>query len=97
MIVGKLYKLGLDEILRRYVLDHERPMILTEEHAGIKGGHYSGNPTAQKVLTTGLWWPALHNDAKEFCKTCDVCQHTGRPSRRDEMPLNYQVKLQAFD
>ena len=28
IIVGKLYKLGLDEILKRYVLNHERPLIL---------------------------------------------------------------------
>ena len=28
IIVGQLYKLGLDEILRRYVLTHERPLIL---------------------------------------------------------------------
>ena len=35
MIAGKLYKLGPYEILQRYVLDHERSMILTEAHAGI--------------------------------------------------------------
>ena len=52
IIVGKLYKLGLDEILRRYVLHHERPLILLEGHDGIVGGHYSGNPTTQKLLTT---------------------------------------------
>ena len=45
-IVGQLYKLGLDEILRRYVLNHERPLILDEAHNTITGGHYSGKPTA---------------------------------------------------
>ena len=54
MIVGQLYKLGLDEVLQRYILDHEILMLLVEAHAGIVGGHYSGNPTVQKVLTTGL-------------------------------------------
>ena len=87
-IDGQLYKLGPHEILRSYVFPHERSLILEEAHAGIAGGHYSGNPTAQKVLTVGLWWPTLHKDAKEFCRSCDVCQRTGRPSRRDEMPLN---------
>ena len=72
-------------------------MILVEAHAGIAGGHYKGNPIVQKVLTIGLWWPTLHKDAKEFCRSCDVCQCTGRPFRRDEMPLNPQVTLQAFD
>ena len=79
MIVRKLYKLGPDEVLRRYVLDLERPMILDEAHVGIAGGHYSGKPIAQKVLTTGLWWPTLHKDVKEFCRSFNVCQCTGRP------------------
>ena len=35
IIVGQLYKLGLDEILRWYVLTHEQPLILQEAHAGI--------------------------------------------------------------
>ena len=45
-IVGQLYKLGPDEILQRYVLDHERLMILDEAHASIAGRYYSGKPTA---------------------------------------------------
>ena len=97
MIAGKLYKLGPDEVLWRYVLDHERSMILAEAHVGIAGVHYLGKPTTQKVLIAGLWWPTLHKDAKEFCKRCNVCQCTWRPSRRDVMPLNLQVMLQAFD
>ena len=46
IIVGQLYKLGPDDILRRYVLNHERPLILLEAHASIVGGHYSKKPTA---------------------------------------------------
>jgi hypothetical protein len=96
-ITGQLYKLGPDEVLQSYVLHHERPMILAEAHAGIAGEHYSRKPTMQKVLTLGLWWPTIHKDAKKSCRSCDVCQHIGRPSKRDEMPLQPQVTLQAFD
>jgi hypothetical protein len=39
----------------------------------------------------------LHKDAKEYCKSCDIFQRVGRPSMRDDMPLNPQVTLQEFD
>ena len=97
LIAGQLYKLGSDEILCRYVLEHERRRIIEEAHARIAGGHYAGKSIAHKVLTAGLWWPTVHKDAKEFCRSCDVCQRIGKPSRRDEMPLKPQVTLQAFD
>ena len=87
LITGQLYKLGPDEILCRYVLEHERRRILEEAHVVVARGHYAGKPTAQKVLTTRLWWPTIHKDVKEFCRSCDVCQRTGKPSLRDEMPL----------
>ena len=97
LIAGQLYKMGSYEILCRYVLEHERRRIIEEVHAGIVGGHYIGKATTQKVLTAGLWWPTIHKDAKEFCRSCDVFQRTGKPSRIDEMPLKPQVTLQAFD
>jgi hypothetical protein len=42
--------MGADIILRRCVLEHERPRILAEAHEGIAGGHYAGKATTQKVL-----------------------------------------------
>jgi hypothetical protein len=78
LIAGNLYKLGADGILRRCVLEHERPMILEEAHDGIAGGHYAGRETAQNILCAGIWWPTLHKDAKEYCQSCDVCQRVGK-------------------
>jgi hypothetical protein len=66
LIIGNLYKLGVDGILRHCVLEHERPMILAEAHDGIAGGHYAGKETTQKILHAGIWWPTLHKDAKEY-------------------------------
>jgi hypothetical protein len=45
LIVGQLYKMGPDEILRRYVMEVERPLILEEAHEGIAGRHYVGRKT----------------------------------------------------
>jgi hypothetical protein len=97
LIAGNLYKLDADEILRHYLFEHERPMILEEAHDGIVGGHYVGRSSAQNILCSGLWWPTLHIDVKEYCQSCDVCQRVGNLYRRDEMPLNPQITLQAFD
>jgi hypothetical protein len=72
LITGQLYKLGPDEILRRCVMDIERPLILVEAHEDIAGGNYVGRATAQKVLRAGLWWPTLHRDAKDYARACDV-------------------------
>jgi hypothetical protein len=49
-------------------------MIVSEAHEGIDGGHYVGKATTHKILTSRLWWPTLHKDAKELCQACDVCQ-----------------------
>jgi len=87
LIAGQLYKLGLDEILRRYVLEHERSIILVESHDGLAGGHYVEKATVRKILRAGLWSPTLHKDAKEYCQTRDICQRMGKPNRRDEMSL----------
>jgi hypothetical protein len=87
LIVGQLYNMGPNEILRRCVMESERPLILVEAHECIIGGHYAWKATMQKVLRASLWWPTLHKDAKEYYRACDVCQRIGKPSRRDEMPL----------
>jgi hypothetical protein len=92
-IAGHLYNMGSYKILRRCVLEHERPRILVEAHEGIAGGHYAVKYTTQKVLCTGLCWPTVHRDAKEYYQKCDVCQRVGKPNRRDEIPLIPQVTL----
>jgi transposase InsO family protein len=89
--------MGPNEILRRCVMDIERPFILVEAHEGIVVGHYVGKETTHKVIRAGLWWPTLHKDTKEYYRACDVCQRVGKPSRRDEMPLAPKMNLQSFE
>jgi hypothetical protein len=66
LIDEQLYKMGPDKILRRCVMESERPLILTETNEGIGGGHYVGKSTMQKILRADLWWPTLHIDAKDY-------------------------------
>jgi hypothetical protein len=97
LIVGQLYKMGPDKILRRCVMEAEWPLILVESLEGIVEGHYVRKSIAQKVLRAGLWWPTLHKDAKEYYKVCDVCQQVGKPSKRDEMSLAPHLTLKEFE
>lgn len=73
VIVGHLYRMGNDEILRCYVPKFERSHILVDMHEGIMGGHYAGRVTIQNVPHVGLWWPPLHQDLKAHCRACDIC------------------------
>lgn len=91
-IVGNSYEMGSDEVLRTYVPDYEFHSILVEAHGDFAEGHYVGRETVQNILREGIWWPTTHKDSKDYCRECDVYQRIGRPSRRDELPLNPQVR-----
>jgi hypothetical protein len=81
LITRKLYKVGLDNILRRCILDHERQDILWECHSRITGGHVGGKAMAQKFLQARLWWATLFKDEKSYARSCDVSQRVGKLSR----------------
>ena len=74
LINGFLYKMRLDDILKRCVLEYEREKIMHEAHYGPTGGHFQANTTAKKIQQLGLWWPTLHKDCKNFVSQCDRCQ-----------------------
>ena len=73
--------------MRRCVFEHERPIILSEAHAGVAGGNFAIKAMVHKILQVGLWWPTMHVDARDYWRSCDVCQCIRKPSRRDEIPL----------
>ena len=79
LINGFLYKMGLDDILKRCVLKHKRNNIMYEAHYGPTRGHFQANTTAKKIQQLGLWWPTLYKDCKNFVRQCDRCQRLGRP------------------
>ena len=53
--------------------------------------------TAFKVLQAGYYWLTLHQDVKRYTSQCDRCQRMGRPTSRDEIPLQPQVTFEPFD
>lgn len=42
---GQLYKLGINEVLRIYVLEHKREKIINKAHKGGTKGHFQGETT----------------------------------------------------
>ena len=77
LVNGFLYKMGLDDFLKRCALEHERDNIMHEAHYGHAGGHLQADTTANKIQQSGLWWPTLHRDCKNFVSQCDRCQRLG--------------------
>ena len=53
LINGFLYKMGLDDILRRCVLEHERDNIMYEAHYGLVGGYFQADTTTNKIQQLG--------------------------------------------
>ena len=77
LINGFLYKMGLDDILRRCVLEHERDKIFHEAHYGPAGGHFQADTTTKKIQQSRLWWPTQYKYCKKFVSQCDKCQRLG--------------------
>lgn len=88
LIANQLYKLGVDKLLKIFILQHEREGIMREAHEGTMGGNYARKMAAHKIMHVGLWRLAIFRDTKEYCKAYDICQRVGNPSKRDEIPLN---------
>ena len=73
VIVGALYRKGIDQIIRRCVPEEEQKAVLQEAHQGIAGGHFCGKITGRKILQAGLWWPIVLKEAHNYAKQCLWC------------------------
>ena len=61
-------------ILLSFLKKDETDKVLKEFHAGDCGGHLYWKSTADKILTTGFYWPSLFADVKKFLVSCHKCQ-----------------------
>nr|GEW88697.1 reverse transcriptase domain-containing protein [Tanacetum cinerariifolium] len=73
-----LFKICVDQIIRRCVHGQEANDILKACHEGPTGGHHGANFTAKKVIDTGFFWPIIYRDAHELVTRCDACQRQGK-------------------
>jgi len=93
---GVLHRRGIDLVQRRVLQPAEAEQVLREMHSGVAGGHFSQDITARKILDSGYWWPTLHKDVHEFCRTCDRCQRTGNLSRTGLSTLVTALPAEPF-
>ncbi|GKE58460.1 reverse transcriptase domain-containing protein, partial [Tanacetum coccineum] len=92
-----LFKICVDQVIRRCVYGQEVVDILTACHNGPTGGHYGANYTANKVFDSGFFWHTIYRDTHDLVTCCDACQRQGKISQRDEMPQNAIQVCEIFD
>nr|GEU72323.1 reverse transcriptase domain-containing protein [Tanacetum cinerariifolium] len=92
-----LFKIYMDQVIRRCVHGQEAIKILKAFHNGPTGGHHGPNYTAKKVFDSGFYSPTIYRDAHDLVKSCDACQRQGNISQRDEMPQNSIQVCKIFD
>nr|GEZ39091.1 reverse transcriptase domain-containing protein [Tanacetum cinerariifolium] len=76
-----LFKICVDQVIRRCVSGQEAIDILKACHYGLAGGHHGPNYTAKKVFDSGFYWPTIYRDAQDLVKNYDVCQRQGNISQ----------------
>ncbi|GKB50593.1 reverse transcriptase domain-containing protein [Tanacetum coccineum] len=92
-----LFKICVDQVIRRCVHGQEAIDILKAYHNGPTGGHHGLNYTAKKVFDSSFYWPTIYRDAYDLVKSCDSCQRHGKISQKYEMPQNAIQVCEIFD
>nr|GEV68613.1 reverse transcriptase domain-containing protein [Tanacetum cinerariifolium] len=82
-----LFKICVDQVIRRCVHGQEAVDILTTCHNGPIEGHHGANLTAEKVFDFGFYWPTIYRDAHDLVTRCDACQRQGKISQRNKYTL----------
>ena len=57
-----------------------RTEILSLAHDTSLSGHLGVNKTYQKILNH-FFWPKLHKDVVQYCRSCHTCQVVGKPNQ----------------
>jgi transposase InsO family protein len=63
-----------------------RAQVLEASHDGAVGGHYAERKTVAKVREY-FFWPNLLADARDYCRSCTVCQRRKPRPTRPHHPL----------
>ncbi|CAM8999221.1 unnamed protein product [Rhodiola kirilowii] len=92
-----LWKIGVDQMLRRCIPDIEIASVVSFCHEHACGGHFGPRRTARKILDSGFFWPSLFRDSYENYRRCDRCQRVGNILEINEMPQVPILVNDVFD
>ena len=73
LISGRLYRMGVDGVMRIYPDLDKYEDILQLVHVSFAGYHYSRLETARRARFERYWWHNLYRDANDFVMRCPVC------------------------
>jgi hypothetical protein len=79
------------------VLDNEHQSVISFCQSQAYGGHFFAKKITAKILQCDFYWPTMFKDTYEFYKACERCQKLRALSRRNMMPLNPILIIEAFD
>nr|GEZ05988.1 reverse transcriptase domain-containing protein [Tanacetum cinerariifolium] len=86
-----LFKICVDQVIRRCVHGQEAIHILKACHYGPTRGHHGPNYIAKKVFDSGFYWLTIYRDAQDLVKNCDACQRQGHAKVQCHSPFSYLV------
>ena len=97
IIAKKLYRRGIDGILRRCVDYTEVPDILEACHDSACGGHFSRRLTGQKFLRASYYWPIFFADVEAYAKKCDAYQKYARNNLHMDLSLHPTLPISPLE
>lgn len=80
LIIGHLYKMGLDQVLRQCILQHEREYLLWECHVGVARGHVGVKPLQGRYCKQDYGgWPFIKILKNMLRAVMSICGLESRP------------------
>ena len=80
-------KLGLNTEERQLVVPKKyRQAVLNLGHETLLAGHMGIVKTTDRIQSN-FFWPGMHLDVQNFCRSCDICQRTVPRGRVAKAPL----------
>jgi hypothetical protein len=94
---GILFKLSLDQKLKRSLEPNQVPKVIFALHLEEAGVHFAENTTVQKIKNASYWWPTMYMNTHHFIKNCHPRQRTGAPTATSHWPRTPILPLAPFE